>query len=94
MAFDCVCIDFKNENSKRNIETIKSFFPYAKVIPFVKSYKEIIKTYDSKLQKYIREYNSSLFLHINSKIEQSIRRKAFNIFSQAISRTYKKLESK
>jgi len=54
MAFDCVCIDFKNENSKRNIENIKSSFPYAKVIPFVTSYKEIINNFiESSQTEYL-----------------------------------------
>jgi len=41
MAFDCVCIDFRN--SQRNLEKIKEIFPYAEVIPFVSNYHDVIK---------------------------------------------------
>jgi len=44
MAFDCICIDFKNSKSKQNIEYIKEIFPFVKVIPFLESYFEIIKS--------------------------------------------------
>lgn len=41
MAFDCVCVNFRN--NKDNLETIKKRFPYAVEIPFVSSYYDIIK---------------------------------------------------
>jgi hypothetical protein len=41
MSFDCICIDF--QNSKKNLDTIKTRMPHAKIIPFVKSYFEILK---------------------------------------------------
>ena len=44
MAFDCICIDFKNNKSEQNIENIKKVFPYVRVIPFVQSYYEIIQS--------------------------------------------------
>ena len=42
MAFDCICIDF--QNSKENLNTIKQRMPHAKIIPFVQSYMEILKS--------------------------------------------------
>jgi hypothetical protein len=45
MAFDCICIDFKNNKSEQNIENIKKIFPYVRVISFIDSYFEIIKSY-------------------------------------------------
>jgi hypothetical protein len=42
MAFDCICIDF--QNSKENLNRIQTRMPYAKIIPFVKSYMEILKS--------------------------------------------------
>jgi hypothetical protein len=42
MAFDCICIDFQNKESKKNIEIIKEKFPYVEMRPFIKSYKNII----------------------------------------------------
>ena len=42
MAFDCICVDF--QNSKKNLETIKQLMPHAKIIPFVQSYKEILRS--------------------------------------------------
>ena len=41
MAFDCVLIDFGV--SKTNKEKILNKFPYARVIPFIKSYKTILE---------------------------------------------------
>ena len=41
MAFDCVCINFRN--STRNLDTIKNIFPYAVEIPFISSYHDVIK---------------------------------------------------
>ena len=41
MAFDCVCIDFRN--SQKNLERIKEIFPYAEVIPFISNYHDVIK---------------------------------------------------
>ncbi|NDB57896.1 hypothetical protein EB001_05575 [bacterium] len=42
MAFDCICVDF--QNSKENLNTIKQRMPHAKIIPFVQSYMEILKS--------------------------------------------------
>jgi hypothetical protein len=42
MAFDCICIDF--QNSKENLNIIKQRMPHTKVIPFVQSYMEILKS--------------------------------------------------
>lgn len=42
MAFDCICIDF--QNSEKNLNTIKQRMPHARVIPFVQSYMEILKS--------------------------------------------------
>lgn len=42
MAFDCVCINFRN--SEENLKIIKNNFPYATEIPFVSSYHDIIKS--------------------------------------------------
>ena len=42
MAFNCICVDF--QNSKENLNTIKQRMPHAKVIPFVQSYMEILKS--------------------------------------------------
>ena len=42
MAFDCICVDF--QNSKENLNTIKQRMPHAKIIPFVQSYIEILKS--------------------------------------------------
>jgi hypothetical protein len=42
MAFDCICVDF--QNSKENLNIIKQRMPHAKVIPFVQSYMEILKS--------------------------------------------------
>lgn len=41
MAFDCVCVDFRN--SEVNLRKIKNIFPYAVVVPFISSYHDIIK---------------------------------------------------
>lgn len=53
MAFNCICIDFKNKKSLKNIEFIKKVFPYVEVVPFIKSYKEII---DHFIQSSQTEY--------------------------------------
>jgi hypothetical protein len=42
MAFDCICVDF--QNSKENLNIIKQRMPHARVIPFVQSYMEIVKS--------------------------------------------------
>ena len=42
MAFDCICVDF--QNSKENLNTIKQRMPHAKIIPFVQSYMEILRS--------------------------------------------------
>ena len=44
MAFDCVIVDFKNKKSEKNIDTILKVFPHAKIIPFISSYFDIIKS--------------------------------------------------
>ena len=44
MAFDCIVIDFKNKLAGENIKVIKNAFPYAKIIPFVGSYLEVVKS--------------------------------------------------
>lgn len=43
MAFDCVFVDFRENNSAK--ERIMEEFPYAKVTPFVSSYFNILKSY-------------------------------------------------
>jgi len=43
MAFDCICIDFKNPNSKKHVETIKQKFPYVEITPFIKNYNQMVK---------------------------------------------------
>ena len=42
MAFDCICVDF--QNSKENLNVIKQRMPHAKIIPFVQSYMEILRS--------------------------------------------------
>jgi len=42
MAFDCICVDF--QNSEKNLNTIKQRMPHAKIIPFVQSYMEILRS--------------------------------------------------
>ena len=42
MAFDCICVNF--QNSDKNLNTIKQRMPFAKTIPFVKSYMEILSS--------------------------------------------------
>jgi len=42
MSFDCICVDF--QNSKENLNTIKQRMPHEKIIPFVQSYMEILKS--------------------------------------------------
>ena len=51
MAFDCVFVDF-NVN-KDNKKIILDQFPYAKVVPFIKSYKEVV---DCFIQSSQTEY--------------------------------------
>ena len=43
MAFDCVFVDFKENNPTK--QKVLEQFPYARVIPFVSSYFDIIKSY-------------------------------------------------
>jgi hypothetical protein len=43
MAFDCVFVDFNVNNDNKKI--ILDRFPYANVVPFVKSYKDILKNF-------------------------------------------------
>ena len=42
MAVDCICVDF--QNSKENLNIIKQRMPHARIIPFVQSYMEILKS--------------------------------------------------
>jgi hypothetical protein len=44
MAFDCLCIDFKNSKSLQNISTVKEEMPHVRVMPFLQSYFEIIRS--------------------------------------------------
>lgn len=62
MAFDCICIDF--QNSKENLEIIKQRMPYARVLTFVNSYKEILKT-------FANDINTSHFWLITTLIDYS-----------------------
>ena len=43
MAFDCVFVDFKENNPTK--QKVLEQFPYARVTPFVSSYFDIIKSY-------------------------------------------------
>lgn len=42
MAFDCICVDF--QNSEKNLNIIKQRMPHTKIIPFVQSYIEILRS--------------------------------------------------
>jgi hypothetical protein len=42
MAFDCICVDF--QNSEHNLNIIKQRMPHAKIIPFVHSYMEMLRS--------------------------------------------------
>ena len=64
MAFDCVIIDFKNKNSSKNLAILSKNFPQARVIPFVSSYFDIVK---SVLPESRTEYTWML----SSKIDYS-----------------------
>ena len=44
MAFDCVIIDFQNTNRDSNLSILSKSFPHAKIIPFVSSYFDMIKS--------------------------------------------------
>jgi len=44
MAFDCVAVDFNNRESEKNLTIIKQNFPHARIIPFVGSYLEIVRS--------------------------------------------------
>ena len=52
MAFDCVIIDFQNKNGAKNINRLEHIFPYARIIPFVSSYLDVLKSViaDSKTE--------------------------------------------
>ena len=43
MAFDCIGIDF--HNSKNNIDIIKQKFSYVEIVPFIKSYFDMLKAF-------------------------------------------------
>ena len=42
MAFDCICVNF--QNSEHNLNIIKQRMPHAKIITFVHSYIEILRS--------------------------------------------------
>lgn len=42
MAFDCICVDF--QNSEHNLNAIKQRMPHAKIISFVHSYMDILRS--------------------------------------------------
>ncbi len=42
MAFDCICVDFNN--SDKNLNIIKQRIPHARIISFVQSYMEILRS--------------------------------------------------
>lgn len=44
MAFDCICVDFQNAKGQRNIDHIKQVMPHVRVMPFLQSYFEIIRS--------------------------------------------------
>lgn len=43
MAFDCIFVDFQKDTKTK--EHVLELFPYAKIIPFVSSYFDILKSY-------------------------------------------------
>jgi len=44
MAFDCCIVDFRNKESDKNLAILLEKFPYARVVPFVSGYHDIIKS--------------------------------------------------
>ena len=48
MAFDCIIVDFKNGD--KNLSILRQKFPYAKVYPFVDSYKLMIQNLSATVQ--------------------------------------------
>ena len=64
MAFDCVIIDFKNKQSDKNIDTLLNIFPYARIIPFVSSYLDII-------QSVLKDSRTEFTWMLSSKINYS-----------------------
>ena len=62
MAFDCICVDF--QNSKENLNTIKQRIPHARVIPFVQSYMEILRS-------LVRDARTSHVWMVSSLIDYS-----------------------
>ena len=62
MAFDCICVDF--QNSKKNLNTIKQRMPHAKIIPFVQSYMEILRS-------LVRDARTSHVWMVSSLIDYS-----------------------
>jgi hypothetical protein len=62
MAFDCICVDF--QNSDKNLNTIKKRMPHAKIIPFVQSYMEILRS-------LVRDARTSHVWMVSSLIDYS-----------------------
>ena len=75
MAFDCLLIDFNvNTDSKK---TILDKFPHGKVVPFVKSYKDILKNFwqDNKTEFFwvltdLNDYNAFNFDYIPEQFQK------------------------
>jgi len=44
MAFDCFIINFRNKESDKNLSFLLEKFPYARVVPFISGYHDIIKS--------------------------------------------------
>ena len=44
MAFDCCIVNFRNKESDKNLAILLEKFPYARVVPFVSGYHDIIKS--------------------------------------------------
>ena len=44
MAFDCFIINFNNKESDKNLSLLLEKFPYARVVPFISGYHDIIKS--------------------------------------------------
>ena len=62
MAFDCVAIDFNNQKNQKNLEVVKSKFPYVRIIPFIESYFSIIKS-------FVQESKTEYLWLLSSKID-------------------------
>ena len=44
MAFDCFIVNFNNKESDKNLSLLLEKFPYARVVPFISGYHDIIKS--------------------------------------------------